>query len=274
MTVLSMVQHRDVNSYLLAIKSFLRFLPAGRVVVVADPSLTELDRSILRHQIMGIELRDADEFRKPGIPVGGTWERLCAISEYVADSYVIQLDADTVAVAPMHDVARAVAEGTPFTLGTQDEQKVQSCAEIAAWARARGESGGHVQILAESLLDQIEGCGELRYIRGCSGFAGFPRNSFDFARLSDLSQRMQKLLGDRWSEWGTEQFTSNLLLASMPGFRPLPHPAYCAPHYRTEQTVFMHFIGFVRFSTLLYATLAHQVIRKLRAGGDGTSASS
>lgn len=263
---LSMVQHRDVDAYLLAIKSFLRHITASRVVVVADPTLSAKDRAIFVEHIPAIEFREAAEFRKPGIPAGGCWERLCAISEYVATDYVIQLDADTVAVAPLEEVAEAVARATPFTLGTEDRQNIQTCSEISAWARQRLTDGEHVQVIAESLLDQVDGAQELRYVRGCAGFAGYPKGSFNFDRLGDLSGRMAAVMGLRWTQWGTEQFTSNLLLASMSNFRLLPHPKYCAPHRRDEGTVFMHFIGYVRFTTPLYATLARRIVGELRQG--------
>lgn len=260
---LSMVQHRDVDAYLLAIKSFLRYMPVSRVVVVADPTLNTADRAIFTKHVPAIEFREAAEFRKPGIPTGGCWERLCAVSEYVAEGYVIQLDADTVAVASLDEIAEAVASAMPFTLGTEDRQHIQTCREISTWARKRLTDGEHVQVIAESLLDKIEGADELRYVRGCAGFAGYPQGSFTFDHLKSLSERMAKIMGTRWTQWGTEQFTSNLLLASMPTFRLLPHPKYCAPHRRKDDTVFMHFIGYVRYTTPLYATLARRVVGEL-----------
>lgn len=263
---LSMVQHRDVDAYLLAVKSYVRYTPTARVVVVADPTLNALDRELMRQHVPPIEFREAAEFRKPGIPTGGCWERLCAISEYAADNYVIQLDADTVAVAPLNEIAEAVRSAAPFTLGTEDRQKVVACAEISATARQRVNGREHVQVLAESLLDRIEGADDLRYVRGCAGFAGYPKGSFDFDRLRSLSERMARVMGERWTQWGTEQFTSNLLLASMPTFRLLPHPKYCAPHRRKNDTVFMHFIGYVRYTTPLYATLARRIVGELRQG--------
>ncbi|NCY09188.1 MAG: hypothetical protein EBX38_02200 [Actinobacteria bacterium] len=203
-----MVQHRDVPAALLALKSLLRFVPAGRLVVVADPSLTAADRAVFRRHFPGLELREAAEFRHPDLPQGGTWERLAAIAHYVQQHYVIQLDADTVALAPLAEVGAAVASAQPFTLGTRDDQAAESCGLVAAQARARLREGAHVQLLAESLLDRLEGAEDLRYVRGCSGFAGYPAGSFDLPRLCALSRRMAHLLGARWQQWGTEQFTS------------------------------------------------------------------
>lgn len=261
---LSMVQKRDVLPYLLALKSFDHHMRPARVVVVADPTLDAGCRDVMRRHVPHIEFRDASEFRRDGIPKGGCWERLSAVSEYVADSYVVQLDADTVTLGPLVDVASAIADGRSFTLGTEDDQKIVSCAEISTWARGRLESDSHIQLLAESLLDGIEGADRLRYIRGCAGFAGYPKGSFDPEALVGLSRRMAAVMPDHWNKWGTEQFTSNVLVASMPGARVLPHPRYCAPHYRLDDSVFLHFIGYVRYASTLYAKLARRIAHDLR----------
>ncbi len=263
--VLSMVQHRDVLPYLLAIKSFCRYLQPARVVVVADPTLTAADRALMAQHILAIEFREQAEFRRPAIPQGGCWERLCAVAEYVRDSYVIQLDADTVAIGPMMEVVKAVEDQVAFTLGTENDQSIQTCSEISEWARGRLSSHDHVQLVAESRLDGIDGAESYRYIRGCAGFAGYPHGSFDIETIALFSKRMERILPDRWSEWGTEQFTSNVIVASMSATSILPHPKYCAPHRRVAESAFFHFIGYVRFASPLYAQLARRISTELRA---------
>ena len=260
---LSMVQHRDVLPYLLALKSFARFMPPKRVVLVADPTLDGADRALLRQHVPHIEFREAMEFHRPGIPKGGTWERLTAISEYAARSYVVQLDADTVAVGALDAVEQAIQECCSFTLGTEDFQEIQRCAEVSAWAKTRLDGKDHVQLLAECRLAEFDPHGQFRYARGCSGFAGFALNSITPEKVLHVSQTMAGLMGDQWSAWGTEQFSSNLLVCSSPGARLLPHPAYCAPTRIKPHTVFLHFIGFVRHRTPLYAQLARHVSRQL-----------
>lgn len=261
-----MVQHRDVLPYLLAIKSLARYLPPAEVVVVADPTLDVRDRDLMLEHIPHLRFREAAEFRRAGIPEGGCWERLGAIAEYAQQSYVIQVDADTVAVGPLTEVKSAIDDGVSFTLGTEDEQRIQPCSVAAAWARSRAKGQDeHVQVLAESCLDDFDPEGAHRYVRGCAGFAGFAKGSIGPERVLSVSRRMSELMGARWSDWGTEQFTSNLLVASSPGARVLPHPRYCAPHRRNGSSVFFHFIGYVRYRTAFYATLADRVARQLRA---------
>ena len=260
---LSMVQHRDVLSYLLALKSFARFLPPARVVLVADPTLDENDRSTLRQHVPHIEIREAAEFQRAGIPKGGCWERLNAISEYAKDAYVIQLDADTVALRDMPEVRQAIQQRVSFTLGTEDVQPIISCAEAAEWAKPRLDGQDHTQLIAESNLDRFDPDGKFRYARGCAGFAGFAPGSISPALVEQISGRMSELVGPQWAAWGTEQFTSNLIVCSTPGARLLPHPTYCHPGRKTVSTVFLHFIGFVRFANSLYSTTARQVSKDL-----------
>lgn len=260
---LSMVQHRDVLPYLLALKSFARFLQPARVVLVADPTLDADDRTLLRSHVPHIEFREAAEFRRDGIPQGGCWERLSAISEYARDAYVVQLDADTVAVNDLSEVRRAIHDRVSFTLGTEDVQPIVSCAEIAAWAKPRLDGQDHTQLLAEASLDRFDATGRFRYARGCAGFAGFAPASIDPEKVHEISARMAELVGPQWSAWGTEQFTSNLLVCSSAGARILPHPSYCHPGRITPTTVFLHFIGYVRYRNGLYGKLARRVSRDL-----------
>ncbi|MDO8777631.1 MAG: hypothetical protein Q7K57_54730 [Burkholderiaceae bacterium] len=265
--VLSMVQHRDVLPYLLALKSFARFLPPAKVVLIADPTLDADDRALLRSHVPHIEFREAAEFHRDGVPRGGCWERLSAISEYARDVYVVQLDADTVAIEDLSAVRQAVRDRVSFTLGTEDVQPIVSCAEIAAWAKHHLDGQNHTQLLAEASLDRFDTTGRFRYARGCAGFAGFSPGSINPAKVLEISARMAELVGPPWSAWGTEQFASNLLVCSSPGARILPHPSYCNPGRITPATVFLHFIGYVRYRSGLYARLARRVSQEL----DGAS---
>ena len=260
---LSMVQHRDVLPYLLAIKSFARFLQPARVVLVADPTLDTDDRTLLRKHVPHIEFREAAEFHRDGIPKGGCWERLNAISEYARDAYVVQLDADTVAMKDMPAVRQAIRDQVSFTLGTEDVQPITSCAEIAEWAKNQLDGQDHIQLLAEASLDRFDTTGRFRYARGCAGFAGFAPGNINATQMLDISTRMAELIGPQWSAWGTEQFTSNLIVCSSLGARILPHPSYCNPGRITTVTIFLHFIGYVRYRSGLYAKLARKICREL-----------
>jgi hypothetical protein len=238
----------------------------ARVVLVADPTLNAADRTLLRSHVPHIEIREAAEFRREGIPQGGCWERLSAISHLAQQSYVVQLDADTVALGDLPAVRKAIQDGVSFTLGTEDVQPVLNSVDMAAEARKTAGGDAGVQQLAEASLDRFDPGGQFRYARGCAGFAGFAKGSINPGLVLDVSKRMAELLGDKWSAWGTEQFASNLLVCSSPGGRLLPHPDYCAPTRLTSKTVFLHFIGFVRFRDGLYARTTQRLSRELAQG--------
>lgn len=262
--LLSMVQKRDVNSYLVAVKSFTHFLNPKRIVVVCDPSLDGADQAVLRHHVPHIELRRADEFTHPDIPRGGTWERLYAIAHYVENDYVIQLDADTVTVQPIPEVAGAVREARGFVLGEAPETPVRSLAATRERALPLMRPGAHIQTISEAEMANVGLPPQAQYVRGCSGFTGFPTSATMRADLLDFSRRMTAKLARDWTRWGTEQVTSNYLAANAPGTRALPFPKYGTPDLASGETAFFHFIGSMRFVNGKYAASSRKVIELLQ----------
>lgn len=263
LTTLSMVHTRDVVPYLLAFKSFHHHVPARHAVVVCDPTITEADKALLRAHIPHLELRDANEFTHPSIPRGGTWERLYAISEYSERQFTIQLDADTVAAGPLLEVVDHVSANRPFVIGEEFDQRVAPLAGFAAIAKTW--TSGHVQALAEAALDSIGLPPRTLYVRGCSGFTGFVAGTDMRCRMLDFSERMQAKLGERWRDWGTEQVTSNFVLANQPQACVLPFPRYASADLAAPDSSFIHFFGSVRFRDRLYERTAQAALRRLGA---------
>lgn len=263
--LLSQIRHADLTMYLLAVKSFTRRLSPASIHIVDDGTLTAADRAILERHVPGHVLLPARDFRREDCPVGGTWERLIAISTLVGTRYVIQLDADTLALDDLPEVARCVSENRSFAIGTWDNQEVETMRERreVALKHLQGPRP-HIQLLAESRLDALDNFDAMQYIRGCSGFSGFARASFDTEKLCALSRQMQAATGERWSEWGTEQFMSNVLVANSQSPVVLPHPKYCdCTRYVEGQAAFVHFIGTCRFSRGRYARAARNLIARL-----------
>ena len=258
--LLSMVQARDVHVYLVAVKSFIHFLNPQRIVVVCDPSITEADRTVLKQHVPHIELRRADEFTHPDIPRGGTWERLFAISEYVRENYVIQLDADTLTVQPIPEVLDAIRAGSGFVLGEMPDTPVRSLQATRENALPWIKPGAHIQGIVETEMVSVGLPDNARYIRGCSGFSGFPRSDTMRETMLDFSRRLGAKFGERWTEWGTEQITSNYVASNMPGTRALPFPKYATPDMATADTAFFHFIGSMRFLNNKYEVTSRQAI--------------
>jgi hypothetical protein len=134
-------------------------------------------------------------------------------------------------------------------------------------ARMNGDPSTHVQTLAERALTQIGLPDGARYVRGCSGFAGFARGSDVGPRIRDFSARMERALGAKWTEWGSEQVGSNFLVANAPGAIVLSAPRYL--NYPggaiPSDTSFLHFIGPSRFADGTYRRSAERAIDALRA---------
>lgn len=258
--VLSQLQHKDVLMYLAAIKSFARHVPPGAVHVVDDGSLTPEDRTLLARHVPEILFHALSDCREPGLPTGGTWERLTAIARLSKSRYVIQLDADTLTRAPVDEVAAAVRENRAFTIGTWNGQAIESARERAEQTRTRNAKSTHVQMLAEAHFDQLAEADTLKYVRGCSGFAGFPVGSGKLELMLNLSSQMQRLVGDKWLEWGSEQVMSNLIVSNQPDARVLPHPDYTdCEKIQPGMTRFVHFIGTCRFRNGRYADMINSL---------------
>lgn len=257
---LSMVQHRDVLAYLLAVKTFATRLASARIVVVCDPSITDEDKTIMKAHVPFIEFRQATEFHQPGLPVGGTWERLTAICEYAKNSYVIQLDADTVTLGDIPEVAQCVATRRSFVLGERANQGTVSLAEATEYVKDWSDQ--HIQAAAEKVIASVLDP-TLRYVRGCSGFTGFPVNDKMHEDMLVFSYKMEEMLGKRWHEWGTEQITSNYLAANLEAL-VLPYPKYSAPERDHRLAIFRHYIGSIRFKNDRYAADARRLISELQ----------
>jgi hypothetical protein len=267
-TLLSMVQKRDVLSYLVAVKSFAHQLNPRRIVVVCDPSMDAQDKDCLTQHIPHIELRDADQFTHPGVPRGGTWERLFAIAGFAAQSYIVQLDADTLTLGDLAAVQQAIAANHGFVIGEEPDQQIytlhQTAARVNLPAATPGARPIHIQICAEAAIDQVGLAPDEKYVRGCSGFTGFPPDPKMHDKLVRFAVAMGTHFGERWKEWGTEQITSNYLVANcMPSTLVLPYPTYGTPDVEDDSTVFLHFIGSMRFINNRYRQLTMQTINLL-----------
>lgn len=265
LVLLSQLQHKDVLMFLLAVKSFARQLRPRAVHVLNDGSLSADDRVVLQNHIPGLKLLELAEFESASCPRGGTWERLLAIASLVQDHYVIQLDSDTLTVGHIDEVRKCVNGEKAFALGTWDRQGLESMGERVETARKLNHGPAtHVQVAAEANFDKLDDFESLRYVRGCSGFAGFAPQSFAREFVEAISEQMSRAIGAKWSEWGSEQVMSNIVIANIPGAIVLPHPKYADCHkMRSGVTEFIHFIGSCRFDNGNYARLGAQVIARL-----------
>lgn len=269
--LLSMLCHRDVIAYLVAIKSLYIRLQQGRVIVINDGSLTESDFNTLESHIPGIEFLDIASISTAGCPRGGTWERLVKIVELSADSYVIQMDADILTSASIPEVVQSFRDNRSFLLGSGAGETLSSALDnaimVQGWIQKYRWDPVTVGVQAEASLDQLPDAAHKRYVHASSGFAGFERGGFEIADLEQFSLKMSNILGrERWSQLGTEQIASNYILANAPNPTVLPFPKYACfepPLYETDNAL-LHFIGTYRYKSGTYRRLTAAFIDDYR----------
>src|SRR3990167_9311752 len=94
----SMIGTRVLQPYLVAVKSLHHFLGRGRAVILDDGSLTERDKAILGEHLGNPEIFSAASTDTRGCPTCSSWKRLFMLLELRRESYVIQLDSDTITI--------------------------------------------------------------------------------------------------------------------------------------------------------------------------------
>ncbi len=257
----SMIGTKILLPYLVAIKSLWAQLRRGRVVILDDGSLTMQDKILLAHhldnpRIIPIQSVDVTDFLK-----GGTWERLLTILDCRPDDYVVQLDSDTVTIGPVPEVAQAIEKGASFLFAGDAQSAARGILPVADYLASyytnAVKSADHVQNVLEQAMVQLRDSETLRYFRGCSGFAGFAPAKSGRALARDLTGQFRTIIGaDKLSEWGSEQFMSNMLLANeqqqpvvLPGDRYINY--WGSPW--SDQVRFIHFLGTHRYTGSAYA---------------------
>ncbi len=261
--VLTQLQHKDVNLFLIAIKTFNRQIPLSKVFIINDGSLNNEDFILLSKHIPIADFYDTKQFSDPLCPTGGCWERLLAIASFIDQFYIIQLDSDTLTLSALKEVKDFIKTNTGFAIGTWDQQEIEAMNITAERAQ---KNDTHVQMLAEANFSKLAGSENLKYVRGCAGFSGFPKNSFNKQFIIDFSTKMEDQIGSKWHEWGSEQVMSNVVIANMDKADVLPHPKYSdCNNMKLPDTSFIHFIGDCRFKRSIYAKLAQNEIRKLNS---------
>jgi hypothetical protein len=269
----SMMGTRVLLPYLLAVKSLHAQLRRGRVVILDDGTLSAADKTVLARHLGDPRLLHIADVDTGDGPRGGTWERLLTLLDLRRDAYVIQLDSDTVTFGPVPEIAAAIDAGRSFTLrGDAVDSELLTLSAIAARTPAdshRDDPATHVQGAIESVMDQvtIDGREGLRYVRGCSGFAGFAPGGEGRALAEAFSREASRLLGaKRWAEWGSEQVTSNFVVANEPDPLLLPYGRYL--NFWDEglpaDVRFVHFIGTYRYHRGAYAAAAVRTAAALR----------
>ena len=261
--IVSQLHHPDMTMYMLAMKSFTRFVRPRSFVIVDDGLLPE-DRRILSEHFGSIRFVYSKDVQLGACPAGGTWERLLTLSQENRDCYVIQLDADTLTLSEPMEVLQCLAQNRSFTLGTSSGRKPVGLSEASHFGLK--STSNHIQAHAERAFASYPSHEHLRYVRGCSGFTGFAKGQLLPEKIQEFSTQMEKLVGKaKWREWGSEQVTSNFMAANALDSLVLPVDRYpfWEPDMGIAKAVFVHFFGVFRFMGGMYTQQALQVIRQL-----------
>ncbi len=263
--VLSQLQHKDITLFLVSIKTFANRIPLNKVFIIDDGSLTPKDIALLKKHIPIAEFYNITQFSNPSYPNG----RLLSIANFTNEFFVIQLDSDTLTMSDLDEVKQCISSNTAFILGTEDNQDFEPVSITSA--RAKNWTNIHVQVVSETHFVNLPNSENLRYVRGCAGFAGFPKGSLTKKSVIDFSETMKKLLPEgKWGEWGSDQVMTNFLISNFDKTVVLPHPKYTSPDkMKLPETCFIHFIGYCRFDGSflkgsIYAEFAQQEIKKMK----------
>ncbi len=265
----SMIGTRVVLPYLVAIKSLHHHLQRGRIMVLNDGTLDDADRSVLAAHCGNPVIIEPGDIKTAPCPTGNCWERLLSILDLRTDDYVVQLDSDTVTLGPVPEVAAAIDANRSFTLGGGVEDARHAFMAIPDMVRsiyADGPARGHIQSLIEAQLGNIPDAANFRYIRGCAGFAGFSRSCSGRQMAEQFAVDATRVVGARFSEWGSEQAASNFVIANDPDPLQLPYERY-TNHWEEAlppDPAFIHYIGTYRYARGSYVASTEQAIRMLK----------
>lgn len=261
--IVSQLHHPDLTMYMLAAKSFARYVkPQGFVIV--DDGLHEEDKRILSTHFQCIQFVPRPSMGSEVCPTGGCWERFLTLAKQNQSHYVIQLDSDTLTLEKPVEVLQSIAAGRSFTLGTSSGTHFVTLLEASQ--HANKDPHPHVQNHAERALGNYPGMEKLKYVRGCAGFTGFESGTLTTAAIEKFSLQMQALVGQqKWHEWGSEQVASNFMVANIPDSLVLPVDRYpfWEPGLDISRAVLIHFFGTFRFMGGMYIRQSLRIIRQL-----------
>jgi hypothetical protein len=260
-----MVSHADLTMYLVAVRSLYSHLGHGQIIILNDGTLTAPDIAILKRQLCDPEIVTIADIENQRCPHRGCWERLLLISDRVRNQYVLQLDSDTLTLGKIPEVIDAVQNNRSFVLGTGMGRQISAMEKVCVQMKAFTKSS--VQVTSEKNFDRLPTYRGLRYVRGSAAFVGFAMGCFTRLQLEEFSADMEKIIGQQWQKWGSEQVASNVMVANAPQSFVLPYPKYCsfAPDVPHEEASFMHFIGTHRFTKGVYVRRGKETVRALKA---------
>jgi hypothetical protein len=263
----SLVCHRDLLPYLVAIKSVFSKIQKGQVVVLNDGSLTPSDLEILRHHLDDPQMFHVDDIDTGPCPSYICWSRLLLISDLVKDGYVVQVDSDIVAQSDVPEILECLEQDQGFMIVNPRNPGRVSFVEMTQWLEEHGWRPSSIQLRAEHALKNLPDPENRFYVRGTAAFVGFPKDSIRREDIYRFSQEVEPHVGEIWHNWGSEQTTTNHVVGNMKNLRLLEFPDYInhTPKVDVAQSKIVHFFGTHRFFNGRYVTSSRQAIRALQS---------
>lgn len=267
----SMIGTRVLLPYLVAIKSLHARLGRGKIVILDDGTLTAQDKAHLAHHLGNPVIHAFADVDVGPCPRYCVWERLLLLLDLRQDSYVIQVDSDTVTLGPVPEVIAAVDAGRDFTLKGEASARWLTVDEFVKTTPGLDpfSPNTHVQGAAEEILPQTSGAlpQPAHYVRACAGFVGFRPGGLDRKVAEQYSRDVEAVIGmESWKRWGSEQVMSNVIVANEGEPVLLPYERYL--NFWNEpipaDASFAHFIGTYRFHGGVYVDATKRAIAFLR----------
>lgn len=270
-SVHTMVCERDVQLYLLSIKSFISRVKGGKVFVHSDGSLSQRSSEKLKRHLPGIRIvtpEEAEGKAKRELNTslqnirkyGGTFDRLIDSVLWAQGTHHIQMDCDILTVKDPEYIIDWVTSGShPFVISDYKKEKMG--------IPESGFENAHIQTQMEHRQQEISEKTGFDFgdtIGLCSGLYGWT----DQIQMADIETFVQacKEMGFDMTRWGAEQVTTTWLLSAMQAQR-LPGKEYInlqPPAFHLVDTASMiHFIGDHRFKNNWYAQKAVKEINRL-----------
>ena len=274
----SIVPHRNLYAYLIAIKSLLRYSNDFAVYVHDDGSLSDDDKILLKDHINGINIlcrTQADDYFDKKMQDPFLSKVRTSYTSYLklfdptfrsTQKRIILLDSDTLFIKyPHHIIEWSKNGGAPWyhaaPLGNM--KAVKKSANVKP-------KDPHIQTLIMEQLSNINTELDDHYSleQGfCAGFIGYDVDAIGFPRLKRLLENLHKRFGDKIFKWGAEQTIHGLILCGDNAER-LPMKDYFvytqnnAP--QADEATFIHFVGENRFFKLKYPRLASSIVNTLK----------
>lgn len=273
----ALVCERDLQMYLLSVKSFITRIKGAQVIAHSDGTVSNKSVDILKEHLPGIKIisRDAADTRAmrelDGIlqkirGYGGCFDRLIDSVLWGKGRCHIQMDSDILTTKHPHWIERWVGDARhPFVIADYKKKEfVKLPLDLSKKEHIQTQLERYQEIISDKLGLPFGDTNGL-----CAGLYGWQGQ----LKLEDIARFVTtcESLDLDMTQWGAEQVVTTWLLNAR-GAERLPRADYinlqkCA-FYLRDSACMIHFIGTHRFYKGWYADMAKQEIARLNQIND------